>query len=164
MPGEARGDVISLVWEGSADALFVRGHMDTMEAVIVLEDHYDGLYQYAAPVKAWARWSVGPSPDGCQQSLVDYDAPGRGRFPVMRAEVLAKLLDSCSWQARRDGSRRKWKTGEMVPYTPPELACDCPGWYAHRCPCQASCGCHWSPRVGGVWLKGTVPVPLVVGR
>jgi len=163
MPGEARGEYIHLVWEGTADALFVRGHMEPMEAVIVLEDYHDGMYQYKTPVRAWARWSVGPSPDGCSQCFVDYDAPGRGRFEVMRAEVVAKHLDPYSWQTRRHGIRRDWHTRELVPNTPAELACDCPDWNGHKCPCLASCGCHWSPRLGDPWREGTVPVPLMVG-
>ena len=81
------GEYINLIWEYRPDALFVRGHIPP-EAAKAKMLEYEDSYTIAEPVEAWGRWSCEHTGDGPRQVFRDYDEPGRGRFPVMRAEVL----------------------------------------------------------------------------
>jgi len=163
MPGELHGEVMDLVWDSwCPDALYVRGHMEPEEATEALEHFYgyDG-FRLRDPVKAWARWSCEPGPDGCGQVLRDYNEPGRGRFPVMRAEVIAKHVDSGSWQWRREGTQWCREQKKHIPLMPAGEECDCDHWnggvcmYPPACACGGKCACHWSPRHGEFWRRTT---------
>ncbi len=107
MPGEKTGEVISLIWEGSPDAFFVKGHVPESEALAELEmeevlitgySKYDKekgesvwtwLKAILGPaMHRYARWSMEPGPDDTTSILRDYSEPGRGRFPVTQFTVL----------------------------------------------------------------------------
>lgn len=159
MPGEAHGEMIRLTWEGAPDALYIRGHVSDEEAAAEYARHHIDDHRLApGVVHTWARWSCEPGPDGVTQCLREYDAPGRGRFAVTRLDILAHRVNGHGWHTRRD-SRRDWRTGQMVPLTPPHLACDCttPRW--RDCACGDVCGCHWSPRGDVVWRRTSEAPP-----
>lgn len=141
------GDYIALAWEDwCPDALFVRGHVTPEAAEKAIRDNHGDDIRFDPPVRAWARWSCEPGPDGCGQVLRDYDEPGRGRFAVMRANVLAKQVDRHSWNERREGSRFDRQTRTTMPNTRPGEECDCSDCLHDRCVCGGDCACHWSPR------------------
>ena len=84
-------EVIYLRWEGRADDLVVRGHLPPLVAAQLLDLEYGRQYLTRMPEPYWGRWSCEPGPDGDNgRVLREYDTPGRGRFPIMVADVIAK--------------------------------------------------------------------------
>ncbi len=83
------GEIIALCWDGAPDALFVAGHMEPRRVAEILFGDYEDTYPFKDPVRAWARWSLeGPVDDyegNCR--LATYSSPGRGRFPIMCADI-----------------------------------------------------------------------------
>jgi len=138
------GDYISLVWDGVPAALFVRGHVPVEQAVQTIEEYHGGNTLYRDPVPTYARWSCQPTDDGTGQVLRTYDSPGRGRFPVMRATVVAITVDWAAWHERREGTQ--WKAGRKVPIIPLEERCACDEASPTECTCGGDCPCHWWPR------------------
>ena len=84
------GEYINLVWDGSPDAYYIRGHISEEAALGVLEEQgemVDGKLENGDAIgksrHVYARWSMqGDAPDGCTSVLRDYKEPGRGRFKV----------------------------------------------------------------------------------
>jgi len=83
----AHGEIIELCWEDEREAVYCMGHMEPDKAREFLEREYGGDYVLGDPVPMYGRWSCEPGVDGCAQILRTYNAPGRGRFPIMEAEV-----------------------------------------------------------------------------
>lgn len=140
-PKYTYGQIIPLNWEGKPDALFIKGHMEPHDAKALFDYGSGDDFRFRTPVKAWARWSCEPNPDGFGQVLRDYDEPGPGRFPVMRVEVTHWTVDPYSWRERRERLGAK---------------CDCTDWWRGRCVCDGGCCCHWSP-TGGAWFHRAAP-------
>lgn len=91
----ADGEVIELYWDGRPEELYVKGHMPTGEARFLLESYYGtrngSLYDFEDPEPIYGRWSCEYDCDGERASVLrTYRQPGRGRFPVMEAHVIAK--------------------------------------------------------------------------
>lgn len=87
------GDFIVLLWDGRPERLFVKGHMTPREATDIMHGETDYAYELTEPRPEYARWSVGYNSNGeLSQLLADgYKERGRGRFPVMAADVIRKL-------------------------------------------------------------------------
>jgi len=141
------GEVINLRWDGwMEDYLYVRGHMTIAEANCAIEGHYDThgtQYRWDPPIRAWARWSIEPGPDGIGQTLRDYDSPGRGRFAVMRARVIAKHKDQNAWHDQRKCTVYNRVLQRSVLRTPLDDRCPCTNWQGTSCSCNGACECHW---------------------
>ena len=88
--GYTGGEVIYLQWDGRPDDLVVRGHMPPVVAAQLLDLEYGGQYVTRLPEPAWGRWSCEPGPDGTECVLREYEEPGRGRFPIMVADIVAE--------------------------------------------------------------------------
>lgn len=124
MPGEKTGEPIALIWEGSPDDFFVKGHLSETEALTALNqeellekgcNYFDKetkewQWQWLKPILGpaihrYARWSMEPGPEGCSQTLRDYQEAGRGRFPVTQFHVLEwQKVDSPVYKPERFGS------------------------------------------------------------
>lgn len=86
----ADGEVIELCWDGPEMAVYVKGHMEPEKARAIIEREHDGL-RIRQPVPKYGRWSCSAfAPEGCDMVLAVYTDRGRGRFPLMEAEVLGR--------------------------------------------------------------------------
>lgn len=82
------GDYISLCWEGTPDALFIKGHVPFDEAIEKLRQWGDDpRFVLGAPVHEYARWSLDAASE-YTHNLRNYSVPGRGRFPVTMIPVI----------------------------------------------------------------------------
>ena len=81
------GEYMFLIWDGSPDAYYIKGHVnhedgiDTLinEAAIFPED----VAEIGHAVHKYGRWSMqGDAPEGCNSVLREYNEPGRGRFKI----------------------------------------------------------------------------------
>lgn len=146
MPGEKHGEMIRLAWDGQPDALYIRGHVSDEEAMAEYERwHAPSDHRLGAIARVWARWSCEPGPNGVAQCMRECAEPGRGRFRVTRIDITAHLVDSYVWRERHGLLKGCLRSPALV------AACDCTEWMPWRCACDGACGCHWSPRIGGVW-------------
>lgn len=81
------GEYMNLVWDGSPDAYFIRGHVsDGVGKLIIADEAYldvDELKKLSKAEHRYGRWSCqGDNPEGCSQVLREYNGPGRGRFKI----------------------------------------------------------------------------------
>jgi hypothetical protein len=79
------GEYIALVWDNTADAYYVRGHIEIMNAleIVVGENCLDNADGITNGRHVYARWSMqGDAPEGCTCILREYVNSGKGRFKV----------------------------------------------------------------------------------
>jgi len=132
-------EVMHLSWDSwMPDALYVRGHMDPLDANVTLTEFYgDDDWQWSTPVAKFGRWSMGHGPEG-GQGLLEYWDPGAGRFPIMVAEVKYGPVDS-HVRGERQGQLWSRRNGNEP------FGCDCDHYWGAKCACKGACSCHWSP-------------------
>ncbi len=80
-------EYMNLVWDGSPDAYYIKGHVtheqgiEILEAQTCLDD--DELEALGQAVQKYGRWSCqGDAPEGCKRVLREYTTAGRGRFKI----------------------------------------------------------------------------------
>ncbi len=84
------GEYMDLVWDGTPDAYYIKGHVSHEEGIAILieEDKIqeDAKTWDGAPVgravQKYGRWSMEPREDGNGHVLKEYKTPGRGRFKI----------------------------------------------------------------------------------
>ena len=79
------GHYISLFWDGTLDAYYIKGHVTQNEGVrgLIGEEVILSSAEVGPAEHRYGRWSCqGDAPDGCTHGLRDYKESGRGRFPV----------------------------------------------------------------------------------
>lgn len=78
------GEYMNLVWDGTPDAFYIRGHVSNEEGLEILK-HYEVLEDMSLLVEGvqkYGRWSTEPGPSGCTHVLREYLEPGCGRFKI----------------------------------------------------------------------------------
>jgi hypothetical protein len=101
MSAYIHGEYMDLFWEEGPEEVYVRGHVspDVAEAAV---EAYHGprVVEHAPFVEAWGRWSCEGQDEwgNAPRMLRCYDAPGRGRFPIMRAAVISVAHED-PWRA-----------------------------------------------------------------
>ena len=79
------GEYMILIWDGSPDAYYIKGHVSHEDGIDILIG--EGVIVDAAEVghavHKYGRWSLqGDAPEGCSSVLREYKNPGRGRFKI----------------------------------------------------------------------------------
>ncbi len=80
--------MIALCWDGTPDALYIRGHIPFERAHEIVADSDDsGFHRLGVPYHAYAFWAcMGWSE--YNHTLVEKNEPGRGRFKVTVFQVI----------------------------------------------------------------------------
>lgn len=78
------GEYMALMWDGSPDAYYIRGHVNNEQGLETLRDEEiiddDMVIGYARHI--YGRWSMEPGENGNHHVLREYNNPGRGRFKI----------------------------------------------------------------------------------
>ncbi len=81
------GEYMDLIWDGSPDAYYIKGHVtheqgiEILEAQTCLDD--DELEALGRAVQKYGRWSCqGDRVEGCSLVLREYMTLGKGRFKI----------------------------------------------------------------------------------
>lgn len=82
----AEGEYIPLIWDGTPDALYIRGHVNYKDGLEILIQagviDPDEITDIGLAEHCYGRWSIEPGENGNQHCLRDYSKPGRGRFKI----------------------------------------------------------------------------------
>ena len=79
------GEYMNLIWDGSPDAHYIKGHVSHKDGIYTLIDYgvIDDSTEVGQAVQKYGRWSMqGDAPEGCSSVLREYKDPGRGRFKI----------------------------------------------------------------------------------
>lgn len=82
---EQHGRFIRIYWECGEPAVYVRGHVTPREFRAEVERQGIDVARYGEPLHAYAHYAVTRHED-FDMLIQDHNEPGRGRFPVTRAE------------------------------------------------------------------------------
>ena len=75
------GEYMDLVWDGTPDAYYIKGHVTNEDGLAILGDWGIVEPSIGQAQQIYGRWSMDGDNDGCQ-TLRDYNRPGRGRFKI----------------------------------------------------------------------------------
>lgn len=79
------GEYMNLIWDGSPDAYYIRGHVshDVGIGILIECGAIDDEAEVGKAEQVYGRWSMqGDAPEGCSCILREYKEPGRGRFKI----------------------------------------------------------------------------------
>ncbi len=79
------GEYMNLIWDGSPDAYYIRGHVSHEAGIDTLIDFgaIDNETEVGQAVHKYGRWSMqGDTLEGCDCTLREYMESGRGRFKI----------------------------------------------------------------------------------
>ena len=78
------GEYMDLVWDGTPDAFYIRGHVSNADGLEILHDAevVDDLSVLGKGIQKYGRWSTETNDMDCEHVLREYLEPGRGRFKM----------------------------------------------------------------------------------
>ncbi len=80
------GEYMPLVWDGTPDAFYIKGHVSTEVGLATLRDNEvledAELDRLGEGIQKYGRWSMDGSREENGQILREYKEPGRGRFKI----------------------------------------------------------------------------------
>lgn len=75
------GEYMDLVWDGTPDAYYIKGHVTNKDGIAILGDWGIVEPSIGQSRQIYGRWSIEGDYEGIQE-LREYKNPGRGRFKI----------------------------------------------------------------------------------